>query len=68
MPVTNQRKTFTLLEYFNRNWKSVVGLEVHAQLLTNSKLFSGSSNEFGAPLNSAVSYFDASLPGTLPVI
>ncbi|XP_011181039.1 glutamyl-tRNA(Gln) amidotransferase subunit B, mitochondrial [Zeugodacus cucurbitae] len=51
-----------------KNWKSVVGLEVHAQLLTDSKLFSGSSNEFGAPLNSAVSYFDASLPGTLPAL
>ncbi|XP_004533639.1 glutamyl-tRNA(Gln) amidotransferase subunit B, mitochondrial [Ceratitis capitata] len=51
-----------------QDWKSVVGLEVHAQLLTKSKLFSGSSNVFGAPLNTAVSYFDASLPGTLPVL
>ncbi|XP_054725243.1 glutamyl-tRNA(Gln) amidotransferase subunit B, mitochondrial isoform X1 [Anastrepha obliqua] len=53
---------------FMHNWNSVVGLEVHAQLLTDSKLFSGSNNSFGTPLNSAVSYFDASLPGTLPVL
>ncbi|XP_017465642.1 PREDICTED: glutamyl-tRNA(Gln) amidotransferase subunit B, mitochondrial [Rhagoletis zephyria] len=53
---------------FIENWKSVVGLEVHAQLLTDSKLFSGSNNVFGAPLNTAVSYLDASLPGTLPVL
>ncbi|XP_065359999.1 glutamyl-tRNA(Gln) amidotransferase subunit B, mitochondrial [Calliphora vicina] len=49
-------------------WKSVVGLEVHAQILTDSKLFSGSGTTFGTPLNSAVSYFDASIPGTLPVL
>ncbi|XP_037942362.1 glutamyl-tRNA(Gln) amidotransferase subunit B, mitochondrial [Teleopsis dalmanni] len=51
-----------------RKWKSVVGLEVHAQISTESKLFSGSQTAFGAPLNSAVSYFDASIPGTLPVL
>ncbi|XP_067617484.1 glutamyl-tRNA(Gln) amidotransferase subunit B, mitochondrial [Eurosta solidaginis] len=51
-----------------QNWTSVVGLEIHAQLLTDSKLFSGSSTKFGVPLNTAVSYFDASLPGTLPVL
>ncbi|KAM7361563.1 glutamyl-tRNA(Gln) amidotransferase subunit B, mitochondrial [Cochliomyia hominivorax] len=49
-------------------WKSVVGLEVHAQIATDSKLFSGSGTTFGTPLNSAVSYFDASIPGTLPVL
>ncbi|XP_055847597.1 glutamyl-tRNA(Gln) amidotransferase subunit B, mitochondrial [Episyrphus balteatus] len=49
-------------------WKSVVGLEVHAQILSNSKLFSGSSTLFTEPLNSAVSAFDASIPGTLPVL
>ncbi|XP_013111810.1 glutamyl-tRNA(Gln) amidotransferase subunit B, mitochondrial [Stomoxys calcitrans] len=49
-------------------WKSVVGLEVHAQIASESKLFSGSGTAFGAPLNSAVSYFDASIPGTLPVL
>uniref|UniRef100_A0A8C2XNP5 Glutamyl-tRNA(Gln) amidotransferase subunit B, mitochondrial n=2 Tax=Cyclopterus lumpus TaxID=8103 RepID=A0A8C2XNP5_CYCLU len=46
----------------------VVGLEVHAQINSNTKLFSGSSVRFSAPPNSLVSPFDASLPGTLPVL
>lgn len=45
----------------------VVGLEIHAQINSNTKLFSGSSVSFSAPPNSLVSFFDASLPGTLPV-
>ncbi|KAA0722339.1 Glutamyl-tRNA(Gln) amidotransferase subunit B, mitochondrial [Triplophysa tibetana] len=44
----------------------VVGLEVHAQIQSRSKLFSGSHVKFMAPPNSLVSHFDASLPGTLP--
>ncbi|CAM4494315.1 unnamed protein product [Leuciscus chuanchicus] len=46
----------------------VVGLEIHAQIQSTSKLFSGSHVRFLAPPNSLVSYFDASLPGTLPVL
>uniref|UniRef100_A0A672LKM1 Aspartyl/Glutamyl-tRNA(Gln) amidotransferase subunit B/E catalytic domain-containing protein n=1 Tax=Sinocyclocheilus grahami TaxID=75366 RepID=A0A672LKM1_SINGR len=46
----------------------VVGLEVHAQIQSTSKLFSGSRVRFLAPPNSLVSHFDASLPGTLPVL
>ncbi|XP_040042466.2 glutamyl-tRNA(Gln) amidotransferase subunit B, mitochondrial [Gasterosteus aculeatus] len=46
----------------------VVGLEVHAQINSNTKLFSGSPVGFSAPPNSLVSLFDASLPGTLPVL
>uniref|UniRef100_A0A3B5Q331 Cytochrome c oxidase assembly factor PET112 homolog n=1 Tax=Xiphophorus maculatus TaxID=8083 RepID=A0A3B5Q331_XIPMA len=46
----------------------VVGLEIHAQISSNTKLFSGSSVQFLAPPNSSVSFFDASLPGTLPVL
>ncbi|XP_037327127.2 glutamyl-tRNA(Gln) amidotransferase subunit B, mitochondrial [Pungitius pungitius] len=46
----------------------VVGLEVHAQINSNTKLFSGSPVGFSAPPNSLVSPFDASLPGTLPVL
>ncbi|KAI7811188.1 glutamyl-tRNA(Gln) amidotransferase subunit B, mitochondrial [Triplophysa rosa] len=46
----------------------VVGLEVHAQIHSRSKLFSGSHVKFMAPPNSLVSHFDASLPGTLPVL
>ncbi|XP_032102302.1 glutamyl-tRNA(Gln) amidotransferase subunit B, mitochondrial isoform X2 [Sapajus apella] len=50
------------------NWAAVVGLEIHAQISSNSKLFSGSQVRFSAPPNSLVSFFDASLPGTLPVL
>ncbi|XP_029950658.1 glutamyl-tRNA(Gln) amidotransferase subunit B, mitochondrial [Salarias fasciatus] len=46
----------------------VVGLEVHAQINSNTKLFSSSPARFSAPPNSLVSFFDASLPGTLPVL
>ncbi|XP_044045567.1 glutamyl-tRNA(Gln) amidotransferase subunit B, mitochondrial [Siniperca chuatsi] len=46
----------------------VVGLEIHAQINSNTKLFSGSPVRFSAPPNSLVSFFDASLPGTLPVL
>ncbi|XP_029796018.1 glutamyl-tRNA(Gln) amidotransferase subunit B, mitochondrial isoform X1 [Suricata suricatta] len=49
-------------------WEAVVGLEIHAQIASNSKLFSGSQVHFAAPPNSLVSFFDASLPGTLPVL
>ncbi|XP_067897207.1 glutamyl-tRNA(Gln) amidotransferase subunit B, mitochondrial isoform X1 [Heterodontus francisci] len=49
-------------------WSGVVGLEVHAQLCSKSKLFSGSEVQFSAPPNSLVSFLDASLPGTLPVL
>uniref|UniRef100_K1QNM8 Putative glutamyl-tRNA(Gln) amidotransferase subunit B, mitochondrial n=1 Tax=Magallana gigas TaxID=29159 RepID=K1QNM8_MAGGI len=50
------------------NWKGVIGLEIHAQINTKSKLFSASSTAFGAPTNTQVSIFDAALPGTLPVL
>ncbi|TRY65148.1 hypothetical protein DNTS_031792 [Danionella cerebrum] len=46
----------------------VVGLEIHAQIQSKSKLFSGSQVRFMSPPNSLVSHFDASLPGTLPVL
>ncbi|XP_030028708.2 glutamyl-tRNA(Gln) amidotransferase subunit B, mitochondrial [Manduca sexta] len=49
-------------------WQSVVGLEVHAQLNTESKLFSGAQNTFGGVVNNCVSLFDAAVPGTLPVL
>ncbi|XP_030047504.1 glutamyl-tRNA(Gln) amidotransferase subunit B, mitochondrial isoform X2 [Microcaecilia unicolor] len=49
-------------------WVGVVGLEIHAQICSNSKLFSSSRVQFAAPPNSLVSFFDASLPGTLPVL
>lgn len=49
-------------------WEVVIGLEVHAQVSSNSKLFSGASTEFGADPNSQVSFVDAGFPGMLPVI
>jgi len=48
-------------------WETVIGLEVHVSLSTKSKLFSGSSTEFGADPNTQASIFDCALPGTLPV-
>ncbi|MBA5724355.1 Asp-tRNA(Asn)/Glu-tRNA(Gln) amidotransferase subunit GatB [Candidatus Liberibacter sp.] len=50
------------------DWEVVIGLEVHAQLSVASKLFSGSSVDFGAQPNSQVSFFDAAMPGMLPVL
>lgn len=50
------------------DWEMVIGLEVHAQVTSESKLFSGSSTEFGCPPNSNVSFVDAAMPGMLPVI
>ncbi len=50
------------------DWEIVVGLEVHAQISTKSKLFSSASTEFGAEPNHNVSFVDAAMPGMLPVI
>jgi aspartyl-tRNA(Asn)/glutamyl-tRNA(Gln) amidotransferase subunit B len=50
------------------DWEMVLGLEVHAQVTSESKLFSGSSTEFGQPPNHNVSFVDAAMPGMLPVI
>ncbi|MGA9868475.1 MAG: Asp-tRNA(Asn)/Glu-tRNA(Gln) amidotransferase subunit GatB [Acetobacteraceae bacterium] len=49
-------------------WELVIGLEVHAQVISQSKLFSGAATEFGAAPNSQVSFVDAGFPGMLPVI
>jgi aspartyl-tRNA(Asn)/glutamyl-tRNA(Gln) amidotransferase subunit B len=49
-------------------WELVIGLEVHAQVNSKAKLFSGASTEFGKPPNSNVSLVDAAMPGMLPVI
>ena len=48
-------------------WEVVVGLEVHAQVITQSKLFSGAATAYGASPNSQVSFVDAAFPGMLPV-
>ncbi|MCK6450490.1 MAG: Asp-tRNA(Asn)/Glu-tRNA(Gln) amidotransferase subunit GatB [Alphaproteobacteria bacterium] len=49
-------------------WEVVLGLEVHAQVVSNAKLFSGAATAFGAEPNTQVSYVDAAFPGMLPVI
>ena len=50
------------------DWEVVIGMEVHAQVTSESKLFSGASTEFGGAPNSHVSLVDAAMPGMLPVI
>ena len=49
-------------------WEMVIGLEIHAQISSKSKLFSGASASFGSDANSSVSLVDAAMPGMLPVI
>src|SRR5579862_7047593 len=50
------------------DWEVVIGMEVHAQVLSNAKLFSGAATKFGAGANEQVSFIDAGMPGMLPVI
>jgi aspartyl-tRNA(Asn)/glutamyl-tRNA(Gln) amidotransferase subunit B len=50
------------------DWEIVIGLEVHAQVISNAKLFSGAATAFGAEPNTQVSLVDAAMPGMLPVI
>src|SRR3954447_19042714 len=57
-----------LLKGSTGDWEMVIGLEVHAQVTSNAKLFSGASTAFGGEPNSHVSLVDAAMPGMLPVI
>lgn len=57
-----------LIEGRTGKWELVLGLEVHAQVTSKSKLFSGANTEFGAEPNTQVSFVDAGFPGMLPVI
>src|SRR5438067_11225611 len=50
------------------DWEVVIGMEVHAQVASQAKLFSGASTEFGGEPNAHVSFVDAAMPGMLPVI
>ena len=50
------------------DWEVVIGIEVHAQIVSNSKLFSSASTKFGGEHNTQVSFVDAGMPGMLPVI
>ena len=58
----------SLMQGRTGDWEIVIGLEVHAQVTSASKLFSGASTEFGAEPNTQVSLVDAAMPGMLPVI
>src|SRR5215469_253157 len=51
-----------------KGWEVVIGMEIHAQVSSHAKLFSGASTEFGGEANSHVSLVDAAMPGMLPVI
>jgi aspartyl-tRNA(Asn)/glutamyl-tRNA(Gln) amidotransferase subunit B len=64
MSATNAK----LIKGTTGDWEVVIGLEVHAQVTSNAKLFSGASTEFGGEPNSHVSLVDAAMPGMLPVI
>ena len=66
--VMNKEKGKYLIEGEKGKWEVVIGLEVHAQVSSNSKLFSGSSTKFGAEPNTQVSLVDSAFPGMLPVI
>ena len=57
-----------LIEGEKGKWEVIIGLEVHAQVTSKSKLFSGSSTKFGAEPNTQVSLVDSAFPGMLPVI
>jgi aspartyl-tRNA(Asn)/glutamyl-tRNA(Gln) amidotransferase subunit B len=61
-------KPSKLIKGATGDWEMVIGLEVHAQVTSKSKLFSGASTEFGGEPNSQVSLIDAAMPGMLPVI
>ena len=58
----------TIIPGSKHDWELVIGMEVHAQVSSQSKLFSGASTQFGNEPNSNVSFVDAAMPGMLPVI
>ncbi|MBI5264293.1 MAG: Asp-tRNA(Asn)/Glu-tRNA(Gln) amidotransferase subunit GatB [Bradyrhizobium sp.] len=60
--------THKLIKGATGDWEMVIGMEIHAQVTSKSKLFSGASTEFGGEPNTHVSLVDAAMPGMLPVI
>ena len=66
--MNTQAKPSKLIKGATGDWEIVVGMEIHAQVTSNSKLFSGASTTFGGDPNSHVSLVDAAMPGMLPVI
>jgi len=63
-----ERRSTKLLQGTSGPWEVVIGMEVHAQVSSKSKLFSGAATAFGAEPNTQVSLVDAAMPGMLPVI
>src|SRR5262250_2327353 len=68
MEGANKARAADLIAGSSGDWEVVIGLEVHAQVATEAKLFSGASTAFGGAPNSQVSLVDAAMPGMLPVI
>ncbi len=63
-----QQKMAQLIQGETGEWEVVIGMEVHAQVIAQSKLFSGAATKFGGEPNSQVSLVDAAMPGMLPVL
>src|SRR4051812_24068242 len=68
MPVHTPAAAKKLIGGATGDWEVVIGMEIHAQVTSEAKLFSGASTEFGGEPNSHVSFVDAAMPGMLPVI
>src|SRR5438093_8491950 len=72
MPHTNIKKsligTHVLRRDFKMEWETVIGLEVHVQLATKSKIFSGAATAYGADPNTQACAIDLGFPGVLPVL
>src|SRR5208283_2049335 len=66
--MNTQAKPSKLLKGATGDFEVVIGLEIHAQVTSRSKLFSGASTQFGEEPNANVSLIDAAMPGMLPVI
>src|SRR6202167_4805400 len=66
--MATERRSASLIKGATGDWEVIVGLEVHAQVTSRSKLFSGASTAFGGEPNAHVSLGDAAMPGMLPVI
>jgi aspartyl-tRNA(Asn)/glutamyl-tRNA(Gln) amidotransferase subunit B len=68
VPVSPPAARRKLIKGATGDWEVIVGMEIHAQVTSEAKLFSGASTEFGGEPNSHVSFVDAAMPGMLPVI
>ena len=66
--MTTEAANAKLIAGATGDWEVVVGLEIHAQVASRSKLFSGASTVFGGEPNTHVSLVDAAMPGMLPVL